>query len=350
MAKGNPIPSLKITVGTSEVPAEAYADLLDVRVEEDIDAPAMFALRFLSWDAKKLALSWVDDSRFAPATPVVIELGYVGKLAEVMSGEITGVELDLAPAEPPILTVRGYDKSHRMTRATRTRTFANKSDSEIAEQIARENGLTPRAESTRVKHPFVAQYNQTDLRFLRARAALIEHEVVVEKDTLHFRKRQDSGAPALALSAIDDLLELSVRLTTRDLVDALEVHAWDQKKKEPVVGKATSSQQSPMGGTVGPGQAQKAFGAATAMEVDLPVSTKEEADQAARASLDRQARGFVTGDGECFGRTDIRAGLSAKIEGLGVRFTGIYDVVGAVHTYSLKQGYRTRFSLRRNSA
>lgn len=350
MAQGNPIPTVKVVIDGAELPKEAYADLLEVRVEQDIDAPAMFTLRFLTWDPKKLTFSWVDDQRLAPAAPVSIEMGYIGDLAEVMSGEITGLELEVAAEETPILIVRGYDKGHRMSRATRTRTFANKSDSEIAEQIARENNLTPRAESTGVKHPFVLQYNQTDLGFLRRRAALIEHEVVVEKDTLHFRKRQDSGSPALTLSAATDLLSLSARLTTCGLVDTVEVHAWDQKKKEPIVGKATSSEQAPMGGAVGTGEAKKAFGAATALEVALPVSTKEEADQVARAALDRQARGFVTADGTSFGRADLRAGLAVQIEGVGKRFTGQYDIVTAAHVYSQKQGYRTRVGLRRNSS
>lgn len=345
----NPIEACRVIVRGAELPVAAYADLLDVRVEQDVDAPWMFALRFRAWNPQRFVVSWQGDELFELATPVSIEMGKQGKLAEVMTGEITGYELEVSAGETPVVTVYGYDLSHRMARTTRTRLFHGKTDSQIAEMIATENRLSPMAPSTGVEHPCVAQHNQTDLEFLRCRAELIDHEVVVERDVLHFRKRQDAGSPAVTLSSADDIVKLSGRLTARGLVDTMDVLAWDPNKKSLIKGTAIADELTPMGGAVGLIQAKERFRSARVVEADLPAFTEKEADQLARARLGRMAREFVTGRAMCLGRTDLRAGVTARLDGLGDRFSGIYDVVSATHTYSPKKGYETSFNLQRNS-
>ncbi|APR88480.1 VgrG protein [Minicystis rosea] len=349
--KRNPVPDVKVTIGGTVLPPDAQRALLDVGVQDDVDAASMFTLRFLCWDAEKLNLMWSDDrryaDRFALGTEVAIELGYKGKLAEVMVGEITGVDIDVE-GQRPTMTVRGYDGSHRMSRATRTRSFADLTDAGIAAEIARDYGLTAEGTSD-VKHPYVMQYNQTDLEFLRQRADLIAYEVMVQQKTLRFRPRSRPGPPAFSLSMSTDILGLHLRLTARDLVDKTEARGWDQKEKKAIVGRASAAQDDAMGGgTVGAESARAAFSSATAVMVNVPVSTQAEADQIARAALAEQDRGFLTGEGICYGRADLVAGITVDITNFG-RFGGPYEVVSTEHTYAPKQGYRTRFTVRRNA-
>jgi len=56
-------------------------------------------------------------------------------------------------------------------------------DKQIAEKIAQDLGLRPDAEDTKTKHPYVIQYNQTDLAFLVERARRIRFEVLVQGKT-----------------------------------------------------------------------------------------------------------------------------------------------------------------------
>jgi len=349
-SKRCPVADVKVSIGAVELPRDARKALIDVSVQDDTGAAAMFALRFLAWDPKKLDLRWSDDrtyeSLFALGAEVAIDLGYKGSLSEVMFGEITGIEFDLE-GQRPTMTVRGYDRSHRMSRATRTRTFLQRTDAEIAAAIAGEYDLTAEGTSD-VRHPYVMQFNQTDIEFLRQRADLIAYEIMVRRSTLRFRPRSRPDKPAFTLSPASDILDLHLRLTARDLVDTIEARGWDQKEKKKIVGTAHARDDRAMGGIVGAATAGERFMPATVAKVGLPVQNQTEADRIARAALMEQDRGFITGEGTCYGRPELQAGITVEITDFG-RLSGPYEVVSTEHTYDAKQRYRTRFTVRRNA-
>jgi len=62
------------------------------------------------------------------------------------------------------------------------------SDSDIAQKIAGECGLSPDVESTKEVHELVIQDNQTNMEFLRDRAQRIGYFVYVKDGMLHFRR------------------------------------------------------------------------------------------------------------------------------------------------------------------
>ena len=74
-----------------------------------------------------------------------------------------------------------------------------------------------------------------------------------------------------------------------------------------------------------------------------------EADQLARAALNEAALGYIEAEGVCVGRTDVRAGDVITMEGLGRRFSGMYYVTSATHSYFPRQGYRNALRGRRNA-
>ena len=61
------------------------------------------------------------------------------------------------------------------------------------------------------------------------------------------------------------------------------------------------------------------------------------------------ALAYISGEGLCIGRTDLRAGKVIKIEGLGRRFSGLYYVTATRHTYTPAAGYRTAITVKRNA-
>ena len=342
-------PALRVTVEGTEIPAGAYDDLLDVEVVDDLAAPSMFTLRLLTWDEDALRFTWVDDALFAIGNDVEIGLGYAGAVATVISGEITSLELEMATGEAPLLVVRGYDRRHRLARGTSTRVFTGMKDSDIAAQVARARQLTPRVTDSVVVHAYVAQVAQTDLELLKERARALDYVVVVEGTTLYFGPPPENEAPQISLSTSTDVIEFAPRMSTRDQVGEVEVRGWDPKTKQPIVARAAGSSLSAMGRTTGAVLSDQAFGAAVASLVEQAPSTQQEADQRAAAALAERAAAFIEGQGTCFGRTDLRAGIVVALSGLGDRFSGSYDVFTTTHSYSPKRGYKTRFSASRNA-
>ena len=103
------------------------------------------------------------------------------------------------------------------------------------------------------------------------------------------------------------------------------------------------------GSTIGPASAENAFGPTSTAWVNQPVFSQAEADQIALGQFKTMALAYISAEGMCIGRTDLRAGTVVKIEGLGRRFSGLYYVTSTTHTYSPSRGYRTAFTARRNA-
>lgn len=344
-------PEFGIRINGSDLPLKARSDVIMLAVHQDVTAPGMFTLRLITWDITAIEITWADDELFAVGNEVEIQMGYVDDLHTLMVGEITGLEPEFCADEVPMLTVRGYDRRHRLLRGRKTRSFTQVKDSDIASQIATNAELKAQATDTGVTLDYVLQHNQTDLEFLQDRARRIGYEVVVENKTLQFRPRQHTGSEVLTLDRERELVEFYPRLTTLNQVGAVAVRGWNPRDKQAIVGQAASGDESTrMGGsTIGPAAVDAAFGGTDTASVDRPVFSQAEADQIARGRFDELALAYITGEGSCIGRTDLRAGILIGIEGLGRRFSGPYYVTSSTHSYAPERGYRTAFTVRRNA-
>jgi phage protein D len=342
--------TVNVLINETPLPQEAMHDLLAVTVEEDVDALGMFTLRLSDWDMDRRRVQWMDHALFTEGNAVEIQIGYEGdaRLTTLMAGEITGLEPEFTVQSSPTLTVRGYDRRHRLARGHKTRAFVLMKDSDIARQIAADAGFRPQVEDTQVQLEYVLQHNQTDLAFLRERARRLGCEVVVEDKTLHVRRPPANQPAAVTLSVDEDLIEFLPRLTAMTQVDQMEVRGWDLKHKKVITGTANSTPG--MSGTnTGPRAARSAFGSARSAGVQRPVFTQDEADRMAQGQFDEMALSYISGDGICTGRADVRAGAVVRIDGVGRRFSGLYYVTSTTHTLTAGEGYRTTFTVRRNA-
>ncbi len=351
VAAGVVVPEFEILIDGTALHVEAAAHVVEVSVEEDTALPSMFSLEIVASDDMDDEFMWIDDAQlFAVGAVVEVKLGYAGQLASMFKGEVTGLEPTFTADRLPSLTVRGYDRRHRLTRGRQTRTFLQKKDSDIAAQIARESGLTADVVDSKVTHEYVAQVNQTDFDFLLERAGRINYEVVVADKSLRFAPVSNDAGAVLTLLADQDLLEFYPRLSAAGQVSEVAVRGWDPKNKKEIVGKAQAGDEvSTMAGKQSAASlSKKAFGAASGVLVALPVQTQAEADQMAVARFNSAALALVSGEGVCGGRTDLRPGKVIEIGGVGKRFGGQYYVTATAHTYT-PAGYRTRFTCRRNA-
>jgi phage protein D len=135
------------------------------------------------------------------------------------------------------LVVRGYDKSHRLYRETKSIAHLNKKDSDLAEEIARAHKLKSQVDSTTTVYDHIFQDNLSDLSFLTRRAWRIGYECFVSEDTLYFRKPPTEEA-SLSLTWGDDLISFRPSLNLAEQVDEVIVKGWDMEKQTAIVGRA----------------------------------------------------------------------------------------------------------------
>ncbi|NEP50200.1 MAG: phage late control D family protein [Moorea sp. SIO3C2] len=338
------VPSFRIVISGQQL----RSDVMAVIVDENVSTPTMFTIKLANWDQENQ--EWMDEQLFKLGSEVEIFMGYggsAGKLQKLMIGQITGLEPQFAHKEIPLLTVRGYDYSHRLLRGYNTRSFTKKKDSDIAKDIAKQAGLKYGGVTTKLALDYVLQHNQTDMEFLQSRAQRLGYEVVVQDKTLYFQPHQDKSKSVLTLVQRKDLLSFSSRLTSLTQVGQVEVHGWNPKDKKAFIGRTNPSSSSNNSGAKAVDQALGS-GKKTTERLYRPVFSLAEAEQIAHGRFKNMGLEYISGEGLCVGRPDLRAGTVITIQGVGKQFSGDYYVTSTIHTYSHKRGYRTAFKVRRN--
>jgi phage protein D len=344
-------PEVRVKVGGAEIPRDAQLDLLSARVQNDVAHPSSFTLRLNNWDDSRVDMKWSDRDLFKTGSAIEIQMGYRDHLMPLISCEVTGCELSVGVLDPPVFTVRGYDRWHRLMRGKKTTTYTNMKDSDIAGQIASNLGLSAEIEDSGQILDHVLQHNETDSEFLRGRARRIGFEAFVRDGKLIYRKQKHQQPEAAVISREEDGLELHLSLSTMQQVSDVAVRGWDTRGKSAINGAARVADETVMmgGRNVGLQVASDAFGNATADAVAESPSSHLEADQVARAALQRKALSYVTAEGRCIGRTDLLAGVVAQIDGIGKQFSGLYYLESTHHIYSRESGYKTEFLARRSA-
>ncbi len=348
------IPDFQIVVNGVILPPALTAIISNIIVDDHVDLPSMFAFELGAAEGAASRFAWQDNyNLFAIGHVVEIRLGYE-KPASLIRGEITALEPEFSAERLPRMTVRGYDRRHRLQRGCTTRTFVRQKDSDIVRQIAAARGLRTRVEDSKTVHEFVIQADQSDWAFLSERARRIDYELVMERETLLFRergsKRNEKPEP---LTLGKELTEFHPRLSTAGQVSEVVVRAWDPNKNEAIMATATGAKvRAKMGAQKnGPALVAAAFGEAIETLSAPPPAVNDAVDAAALAAarLTAVALGLIQGEGVCAGLTEIRAGSIVDIAGVGKRFSGEYYVASASHRYQ-NDGYATHITVLRSGS
>jgi uncharacterized protein len=318
-----------------------------VEVTLEVDRPGSFVIECTDLDDDEI--EWIDDGSVAEGKPVTISMGTIDGLIEVMVGEVTGIEIDASSEDETKVTIRGYDRLHRLTRGRRTRAFTGQKDSAIAETIARENGLTASAEATAEAHEYVLQSEESDLAFLSARARAIGYTIFVEDTILYFGPRPLTDGADYVLDETGYFARLSIRTSVLGLAGGVAVRGWNPKDQVALVANAAASSAAMMGGSTSGGTlADDRFGAAVAQVAGFPVTTQGQADALAAAEVQESALKYVTCEVEVVGEPGLLVGTIVTITRLSKRLSGDY-YVDRVHHVFADGAYNTTFEGKRTA-
>jgi phage protein D len=340
------LPDFDIKFGGSAPPQEMLNDMLDIVVEDSFHLPSACTIRLNSWDMENNKFKWDGHSMLQPGQAVEVKLGYVNKLEKVFEGEITALEMDASAHMTPTLILRCVDKAHRLHRNRVQKTYQDVTDSDVVSTVAGRNGLGTDVTSTTAVHKWICQDNQTDYEFLKMLADRNGFRVFVSGNTLHFEAvGEASGSDAVAEWGMN-VRSFRPRLTTHGQVQEVTVRGWDPSKKQGIIGKALhdaatktrSISESKTGYAL-----SSDFGDAKQVMVDWPIHSQAEADSLAKSFMEKRESSSIEADGLCVGQTNIKAGKTIDVKGVGDKFSGKYVVTSATHTFTPAEGYTTQF-------
>jgi phage protein D/phage baseplate assembly protein gpV len=349
--EGGVVPDLKfstdvtIKIDGAQVAENFRTDLAEVVVDSSLYLPDMFTIQL--WDEDRV---WVDDASLDIGKEVEISVKtgelWGGLEGVLITGEITALEPNFSNQGRTSVLIRGYDKSHRLHRGKKTRTFLQKKDSDLVSTIAGEVGLSAVVDTTTVTYDYILQSNQTNMEFLKGRAERIGYQLHSADGNLYFKKGDANLGTGPTLEFPDTLRTFSPSWTASSQADKVIVRSWDPKLKQSIKSEQAPSSALNQGGMTqtGGAAASAAFSAAEEIVTDRPTFTVDEATALATGLSNDIGREFVQAEGSCDGNPQLKAGLQITVNGVGTRFSGAYLVTSATHVWN-KEGYETQFSI-----
>lgn len=326
-------------------------DLISLLVEETTLGLFRCEASFRNWGPVGGSVDYVYFDRkildFGKAFSV--EFGPPGAAGPVFAGRITGIEAHYNAARLPEVVVLAEDRLQDLRMERHTRSFENVSDADVFRQIATKNGLTPQIDADGPTYKVLVQLNQSDLAFLRERAAAIDAELWIDNRTLYVQSRARRNAGPVSLSYGQELLEFSVLADLAHQRNSVRVTGWSVPDKAAIDVQADESAISAelAGGRSGGavlGQALTQHAEVTARATPF---TQPEAQAMAQARYRARARSFIRGTGVVDGNVKVRVGANLTLAGLGTFFDGGYYVTRARHSFTLQDGFRTTFDAER---
>lgn len=336
-----------VKLNGKDVPGNEVHDIL---VEADLDQPDHTIVTLSNISTKY-------SEQVNEGDDLEVKLGFVGDKdpSTVFKGEVVGIEPIYATNAPARVHIRGYNQLHRLMRGKKSVTYTKVTDKDIVDKLCQQYGLSADYGDSppQTKYDHVYQHNLTDLEFLRARAARLGFEVLVDDKKLYFRKRvdRDSGIKLVFGVSGGALEKFLPRLSTAQQVSEVKVYGWDPVKKEEIVGDA-KPQSSKLGDKHGSAVANSKHSNVLQVVHESPVSSKEEADNIAKSILNDRMMEFITGDGVCRGDPELKPGIIITINVQDKRFDGKYHVTSIRHRYvhaGSSGGFRTEFKFRRDA-
>jgi phage protein D len=321
-------------------------------VERDVNQPDMCAVVLANQAS-------FYTSKFKVADEMEIK---VDDDQSIYKGQLVGIEPSFKGGGKTTVLLRGMNKLHLLSRKRKSVTFTEKKEKDILSQVLGDSGLSidwqhSKADPIQYKH--VYQHNQSDLEFLRTRAARIGAHVwcVDSKVSVKFPDLQKDSGVKLAVNTtakgVIGLKHFAPRLSSAPVVKKVTVKGWNPETKELITATATSS-GSKLGSKVA-SSAAGTHGGEETFTVDHPIWSQEEATALAEGRLLELSLGYITGECECSGNPKFELGqvISVDVDDGKVKdpFTGKYYVMGVSHRYSAqnKDGFTSYLRLARDA-
>lgn len=327
-------------------------------------------------------LQFVDDPLFQEGNEITARFGYVDSLSPKKVAVIKEIDYDFPDGGDPTIQIKAYDKGHKLAGKQIQRVWRTPAPgilySEIAEQIAREHGLTPVVRKTVGKHLRVVQANRSDAQFLKELAAksrdrdgkgVTGYAFYVQDDELHFHPRGLESRPALVLEYFTDhegVLRSFKPATQSQSVKgagtetkAVGVDPRRKKHIEHRANNATTPERVSLGkktylvdGGTGEDKYRRQESGKIMPSMERSESFHEEprqepAQDKAESHFKHAEMRQVEATAVTIGIPSLHAKQNIEIRGVGRKFSGVYYCTSVRHEF--QDGYSCELKLRRNA-
>ena len=292
-------------------------------------------------DMAAIVLANQNDVYSSKPVGATIEI-HVGKNSTpIYKGEIIGMEPMYKGGEKGKILIRAMNNIHKLLRKRKSVTYTDKTDQQILQQVVGGSGLSLewKHENT-ITYKHVYQHNQTDMEFLRTRAARMGCHVWCVDKTVYVKQPDLQSGPIAELkidgkSTDTDLRSFTPRMSSHAVINKVCVRGWNPETKELITGEATVSGSKLGSSTSVAGSGS--LGNEESFTVDHPIWSAEEANAIAKAKLQDASLTYMTGEAEVRGSAKFDLGkivnVTANAVGGDDPFNGKYYIMGITHRH-----------------
>ena len=287
-------------------------------------------------------LTYTDGDQFAVGNDLEVLLGARTASAPsvVFKGQIASLEPEFKRGGTR-LSIRAYDKSHKLHSVRQSRVFANVTPSDAIKKILSEAGLSAVVPSFGAQSKHLQQSNETDWDFVQRQMKQHGYEFLVDGPKLKFKKLDESEGAPIELKYQENLISFHPRLSGMQQPNTVTSAAYDPKTRSTFAASAASGKVSSKVG-VAQSKMQKALGTSK-IHLITPVESQGEAKGLAQAVMDELSENYLQAEGVADGDARLKPGVKIKIVGVGSRFSGEYVITSATHSQGGGKAYEVTF-------
>jgi phage protein D/phage baseplate assembly protein gpV len=302
--------------------------LSEVRVSQALSLPAQCELVFREPPGGL-------DAPLRARPGSLLDVLVQGQRAPLFQGEVTAVEHVFEGDAGREVRVRAYDLTHRLRRRQTNRVHVRVTARSLAEELARDVGLTVHAEDDGPEHEWIVQHHDSDLAMLVEALERCGLFYAVREDGLHLVTLAGLGDP-LPLELGRSLLEARLELNLDAACDEVQVAGWDPVRAQTYLGRASAPRSARQ---IGAGLGRAAGEEGRRSLADQAAQDQSHADALAQAELDVRSTSEVRLWGVAEGDTRLRPGARVALAGVGDAFSGRHVLTRVTHTVDERSGF-----------
>ena len=277
------------------------------------------------------SLSVADDEIFTPGNVIEITGGYDDQGETVLfKGCIVSHSVQLSGDQPVSMKLSCKHIVVKMTMEKKTKTFQDKTDSAIIEEILSEHKIKESVESTTIKHEKFTQNDATDWDFVVSRADENGFIVSLDADTVSIKPPGLAQSPVIRLASGDSILDFSGELVAENQPASVKGSGYeDQQKPLSVTAKEPSMNNQ---GNLQPKELAGKFNAAPQSHLLNTPTTTAELEAFVNSKLLRIRLNAIRGSVSFVGSPLVKTGTIILLEGVGKRYNGNAYVTSVSHS------------------
>lgn len=189
-----------ISISGKKLPFEKKQCITSISIVETVEGSDSATIKISDPD-----FVFVDDNIFIEDNTVDIKLGWVGSTYRVhFSGYISTIDITFEQTGIPSLTITCMDKTYKMNRKKRSKTYKNTTSASVVKQLVKKYGFKCVVDSSYkfTKQESISQSNQTDIDFITKLASDEVHPFTARLvgNTFYFVKMGKLTTPSLELT------------------------------------------------------------------------------------------------------------------------------------------------------